>query len=82
MLVKLTAAHGVPLLLVNFHDGKANDVAILKQFNPIAKQANESEDNIDKCIFNGNLRDDPKVYVTLTGGCPFESNFDVSTNIY
>ena len=78
----MTTAHGVPLLSVNFHDGKANDVAILKQFNPIAKQVNESEDNIDKCIFNGFLRDDPKVYVTLTGGCPFDSSFDVSKNTY
>ena len=68
---------GVPLLSINFHDGKPNDVAILKQFNPIPRQQNEKEEDIDKCIFNGNLRDEPKAHVTLTGGCPFDKNFDV-----
>jgi hypothetical protein len=38
------------------------------------------EENIDKCIFNGFLRDEPMVYVTLTGGCPFDNKFDVSKN--
>ena len=63
---------------INFHDGQPDDVAVLKQFNPIPKQANELEENIDKCIFKGFLRDEPKVYVTLTGGCPFDNKFDVS----
>jgi hypothetical protein len=31
----------VPLLSVNFHDGHADDVAILKYFNPIPKQPKE-----------------------------------------
>jgi hypothetical protein len=69
---------GVPLLSIDFHDGQPADVALLKQYNPIPKQVNELEENIDKCIFNGHLRDESKVYVTLTGGCPFDSNFDVS----
>ena len=71
------SADGVPHLSVDFHDGRPNDVALLKQYNPITKQANELEENIDKCIFNGHLQDESNVYVTLTGGCPFESNFDV-----
>jgi hypothetical protein len=68
---------GIPLLSINFHDGKPNDVAILKQFNPIPRQRKEREENIDKCIFNGYLRDESTVYVTLTGGCPFDKTFDV-----
>ena len=70
---------GVPLLAVDFHDGKPDDVAILKQFNPIPMQAHEREEDIDNCIFNGHLRDEPNVHVTLTGGCPFDKNFDVSS---
>ena len=70
---------GVPLLSVDFHDGKPSDVAVLKQFNPIPKQRKELEKNIDKCIFNGHLRDESTVHVTLTGGCPFDKNFDVSS---
>ena len=69
---------GVPLLSINFHDGKPKGVAILNQFNPIPRKSNEPEENVDKCIFNGYLRDEPKVYVTLTGGCPFSKTFDVS----
>jgi hypothetical protein len=37
----------------------------------------EQEESIDKCIFNGHLRDEPTVYVTLTGGCPFDKDFNV-----
>ncbi len=68
---------GIPLLSINFHDGKPNDVAVLKQFNPIPRQQMEREEDIDKCIFNGHLRDESTVYVTLTGGCPFDKDFDV-----
>ena len=73
---------GVPLLSINFHDEQPNDVAILKSYNPIPKQALELEENVDKCIFNGHLRDESNVYVTLTGGCPFENNFDVSIRLF
>ncbi len=72
---------GVPLLSINFHDGRKNDVAILKSFNPIPKGKNEREEDIDNCIFDGFLRDEEKVYVTLTGGCPFEDTFDVNKYI-
>ena len=73
---------GVPLLSINFHDEQPNDVAILKSYNPIPKQALELEENVDKCIFNGHLRDESTVYVTLTGGCPFENNFEVSIRLF
>ena len=68
---------GVPLLSVNFHDGKPDDVAVLKHVNPIPKPPKELEKNIDKCIFGGFLRMESNVYVTLTGGCPFEDHFEV-----
>jgi hypothetical protein len=41
------------------------------------RQAQEKEGNIDKCIFTGYLRDESDVYVTLTGGCPFDKTFDI-----
>ena len=68
---------GVPLLSINFHDGKPDDVAILKQINPIPRQPKERAENIDKCIFSGNLRMESNVFVTLTGGCPFDDHFEV-----
>ncbi len=68
---------GVPLLSINFHDGKPDDVAVLKQINPIPRQPKEREENIDNCIFGGFLQMETTVYVTLTGGCPFEDNFEV-----
>ena len=70
--------HGVPHLAVNFHDGKPEDVVNFQKFNPFVRQAEEKEGNIDECIFTGHLRDEPDVYVTLTGGCPFDNTFDVS----
>jgi hypothetical protein len=69
---------GVPLLSIDFNDGGSNEVAVLKQFNPIPRGSNEREEDIDRCIFEGFLRNEEKVYVTLTGGCPFENSFDVS----
>jgi hypothetical protein len=64
-------------LSVNFNDGKPSDVIAFKQINPIPQQPEESEEKIDRCIFGGFLRLEPTVYVTLTGGCPFENNFEV-----
>jgi len=49
----------------------------LKSFNPLPIQKGEKESEIDKCIFVGHLRDEPDVYVSLTGGCPFEEKFEV-----
>ena len=73
-----TSPTGVPLLSINFNDGGASDVAILKQINPIRRQPGEREEDIDSCIFDGFLQDESKVYITLTGGCTFEDTFDVS----
>ena len=69
---------GVPLLSIDFHDGVGADVAILKQINPIPRRPNEKEEDIDRCIFDGFLKNEDKVYVTLTGGCPFEDTFQVT----
>ena len=68
---------GVPHLAIHFHDGKPDDIAILERFNPIPKKAHETEESIDKCIFRGYLLHESNVYVTLTGGCPFEDSFEV-----
>jgi len=73
---------GVPLLSINFHDGKPDDVAVLKQINPIPRQPKEREENIDNCIFGGFLQMETTVYVTLTGGCPFEDNFEIQFRSY
>jgi hypothetical protein len=54
-----------------------DDVAELKQFNPIPKTLQEKDVDIDHCIFDGFLRNENRVYVTITGGCPFEDTFEV-----
>jgi hypothetical protein len=69
---------GVPILRIVFNDGRPDDSALLKQFNPIPKGSNEDEESIDRCIFEGFLKNEEKVYVTLTGGCPFENSFEVN----
>jgi len=68
---------GVPLLSVDFHDGQPGDVVVLKSHNPLPVQKYEKESDVDKCIFVGHLRDEPDVYVSLTGGCPFEGKFEI-----
>jgi hypothetical protein len=37
-----------------------------------------SRDSGDDCIYHGYLQQEPKVYVTMTGGCPFEDSFEVN----
>jgi hypothetical protein len=64
-------------LAIHFHDGKPDDIALLKRINPIPKGVNEDEDSIDKCIFSGKLLLEKDVQVTMTGGCPFEDSFEV-----
>ena len=51
---------------------------MLQHFDPVEMGEDETESNIDRCIFTGFLRDEPQVRVTLTGGCPFETSFEVS----
>lgn len=69
---------GIAHLNVEFPDSDIIDVAILMPANPIPKQADEREEDVDRCIFSGFLRDEPDSLVTLTGGCPFEDSFEVS----
>jgi len=47
---------GVPHLQIHFNDGKPDDIALLKRYNPIPRAADEREEDIDKCIFNGHLQ--------------------------
>ena len=71
-----SSADGIPLLIVQYPDG-AKDVALLRRFNPIAQRPDENESEIDSCIFEGFLRTESSVYVTVTGGCPFSDNYEV-----
>ena len=75
-----SSADGIPILTVHFPDG-GFDAALLKRFNPIPKRSHEDERNIDGCIFEGFLRKESDVYVTITGGCPFSDNFEVLLNL-
>ncbi len=68
---------GVPLLRIRFQDNGTDDFAVLNKFNPIPQSPNESVEEMDDCIFSGFLKDESNVYVTLTGGCPFENSFEV-----
>jgi hypothetical protein len=34
--------------------------------------------DVDPCIFEGWLQNESNVYVTLTGGCPYEDSFEVN----
>jgi hypothetical protein len=54
-------------------------VAELKEFNPIPRRPHENAADVDRCIFDGFLRNEDRVYVTVTGGCPFENTFEVCT---
>lgn len=47
--------------------------AQLQRFYPTDWQ----NDAIDDCIFDGKLEGDPESYVTVTGGCPGDDNFEV-----
>ncbi len=66
----------VPLLKISFPDGNEDDFAILKSYNPVPAGPNEREEDVDPCIFEGHLLNDPEAFVTLTG-CPFTMNFEV-----
>jgi len=78
--------HGLPLeevpsfewvstdsLKINYPNGNA-DFADLKQYNPIPVGPNERAESVDPCIFNGYLKEESNVYITLAG-CPFTNNF-------
>jgi hypothetical protein len=66
------SATGIPLLKVALPNDGKSALIHLKQF-----EQNDQRKTEVSCIFQGNLEDDPKSYVVLTGGCPFENNFEV-----
>ena len=66
----------VPLLRIRFQDGKADDFAVLKRFNPIPQHALEREEDIDACIFEGFLMNEADSLVTVTG-CPGAHKLEV-----
>jgi len=61
-----------------FPDGKHADRIHLKPYLPIAKQTYESYGDLDQCIFQGYLENEPDSYVVLTNGCPMENSFEVT----
>jgi hypothetical protein len=62
---------------VTFPDGKHEDFIHFKKHNPIPKQDHERDEDIDPCIFDGYLENEPQTYAVLTGGCPHETSFEV-----
>ncbi len=67
-----------PNLRITFPDG-SEDVAVLKEFNLIDERSFDEE--IDPCIFDGFLKFENDVYVTLTG-CVNTKNFQVNVTFY
>jgi len=68
---------GVPILRVTFPDTNDVDFIHLRQFNPIPIQPHERAEDVDPCIFEGHLENEPDVYAVLTSGCPYENSFQV-----
>ena len=68
------SADGIPNLLINFPDGSQDEVVLKKMFPDLVS----SRDNGDDCIYDGYLQKESGVYVTMTGGCPFEDSFEVN----
>ncbi len=72
-----TSETGIPLLQVNFPDGNQKDYIHFKRYIPIPKQPHERDEDVDPCIFEGYLENEPEAFAVLTGGCPFHSSFEV-----
>ena len=68
---------GTPLFRIRFPD--SDEFAVLSRFNPVPVGKLEREDDVDGCIFDGFLRDEPESVVTLTG-CPLSTNFQVCSH--
>ena len=64
-------------LIIRFPDNGTEDIALLKRTNPIP--VTDDEKGVDRCIFQGHLRDEKDVFVSLNG-CPRSMTFDVSDN--
>ena len=62
-------------LIIRFPDNGTEDVALLKRTNPIP--VTDYENGVDTCIYQGYLRDEKNVFVSLNG-CPRSMTFDVS----
>jgi hypothetical protein len=74
------ASHNaIPLLRITFPDGDQDDFAVLRRYNPIPVGPNERAEDVDSCIYDGYLRDESDVYVTVTG-CASSDNFQVPKN--
>ena len=54
-----------------------DQVAILSHYNPIPKEVDESNSEVDPCLFKGFLENEETSTVLVTGGCPGEDNFEV-----
>ena len=66
-----------PCLKITFPDGGEDDVAHLRQFNPIPLAPHERSEDLDSCIFHGYLEFEKDVYITVTG-CPESDKFLVT----
>jgi hypothetical protein len=51
----------------------------LRRYNPIPAGPNERAEDIDSCIYDGYLKDESDVYVTVTG-CASSNNFQVKNH--
>ena len=67
----------LPLLKINFPDGKSSDLANLKHFAIAPAGRNEDSAKVDNCIYDGYLTNEKNVYITLTGGCAHSKSFEV-----
>jgi len=72
---------GVPILEVTFPGSNQVDYIHFRQFNPIPLQSHERVEDVDPCIFEGHLENEPDVYAVLTSGCPFEDSFQVNFSV-
>ena len=61
---------------IAFPDGGEDDFAVLQNFNPIPVGPAERSEDVDNCIYHGNLLKEKDVYVTVTG-CPDANSFQV-----
>ena len=52
-----------------------DDAALLERHNPIPWSAHGEK--VDDCIFRGWLKNEWRVTVALSGGCPFSDTFEV-----
>ena len=69
---------GVPHLEIQPGLDKETIVAVLNPYNPIPANVDQSQSEIDPCIFLGHLANEPDSSVLVTGGCPGDDTFDVS----